>query len=103
MGKKKPKIGNRGLAISISEKVVHYNNGCGKVYFLLVKPFHKIIVRSDKSGAFSRVYDLSVGYKTKIRAMNLNRACDKIPCKLIQLVYSEYDLPFLQFFSLALR
>jgi hypothetical protein len=26
--------------------LVHYNNGWGKVYFLLIRPFHKIIVRS---------------------------------------------------------
>ncbi|MDR2764941.1 MAG: DUF2867 domain-containing protein [Tannerella sp.] len=26
--------------------LVHYNNGWGKIYFLPVKPFHKIIVRS---------------------------------------------------------
>jgi hypothetical protein len=27
--------------------LVHYNNGWGKVYFLLVRPFHKIIVCSQ--------------------------------------------------------
>jgi hypothetical protein len=27
--------------------LVHYNNGWGKAYFLLIRPFHKIIVRSQ--------------------------------------------------------
>jgi hypothetical protein len=29
-----------------STTLVHYNNGWGKAYFLLIRPFHKIIVRS---------------------------------------------------------
>jgi hypothetical protein len=45
-GQKKPKMGNRSPAVSIAEMVVHYNNGWGKAYFRLVKPFHKIIVCS---------------------------------------------------------
>jgi hypothetical protein len=37
--------------------IVHYNNGWGKVYFLPVKPFHKIIVCSLMKNAQHKQQD----------------------------------------------
>jgi hypothetical protein len=37
---------NREKSYIYATTLVHYNNGWGKAYFLLIKPFHQIIVRS---------------------------------------------------------